>query len=152
MSIKKEWMCMAHGAFESAKPQCPRGCTTVERRFFTPTSIKTTDRTRNIDKTLETLAKDYGLSDINNQNGTSAVKRPNSSAVNQMEAMNDAIKQRFGVGMGGGWGGMPDGGATAAAQGLNAQSTVTMSEVKQNLPDWKKNVIVHAADNSKIPT
>jgi hypothetical protein len=153
MSIKKEWMCMAHGPFESAKPQCPKGCTTVERRFFTPTSIKTSDRTKNIDRTLETLAKDFGLSNMNNQNGTSAAKRPNPTQVNQMEAMNEAIKQRFGVNMGGGWGGMPEkGGAPVAAQSLNAQSTVQMASVKENLPDWKKNVIVHAVDNSKIPT
>ena len=50
MTIKKEWLCMAHGKFESAKAVCPKGCTTVERRFFTPTSIKTSGRTNNIHK------------------------------------------------------------------------------------------------------
>lgn len=153
MTIKKEWLCMAHGKFESAKAVCPRGCTTVERRFFTPTSIKTSGRTNNIDKTLQMLADDYKLTDINNQNGTAAVKRPDSKAVNQMEAMNQAIQQRFGVNAGGGWGAMPNsGGATAAAQNLGASAPVDLSSVKQVLPDWKKNVIVHAADHSKIPT
>ena len=153
MTVMKEWFCMAHGKFESAKSVCPKGCTTVERRFYTPTSIKTSDRTRNIDNTLQMLADDYKLTDINNQNGTAAVKRPDSRKVNQMEAMNEVIKQKFGVHAGGGWGAMPQqGGATAAAQNLGASGTVDMSSVKQVLPDWKKNVTVHAVDNSKLPT
>jgi hypothetical protein len=153
MAIIKEWICMAHGPFESAKSMCPKGCTTVERRFFTAPAIKTNDRTKNIDKTLQQLADDYKMTDIGNQYATAAVKRPDPKAVNQMEAMNEAIKQKFGVGIGGGWGAMPDsGGAVAAAQSLNAAPTVDMSSVKQTLPDWRQNVIVHAKDDSKIPT
>ena len=153
MTIKKEWFCMAHGKFESAKAVCPRGCTTVERRFYTPTSIKTSDRTKNIDRTLQQLADDYKLTDINNQNATAAVKRPDTKAVNQMEAMNKVIQEKFGVHAGGGWVAMPNqGGATAAAQSLGASGTVDMNSVRQTLPDWKKNVTVHAVDNSKIPT
>jgi len=50
-------------------------------------------------------------------------------------------------------GAMPNsGGASAAAQNLGASGTVDLNSVKQALPDWKKNVIVHAADHSKIPT
>ena len=150
--IKKEYFCMAHGKFESAKAVCPKGCTTVERRFFTPTSIKTSARTNNIDKTLEMLASDYKLTDINNQHGTAAVKRPDPKVTNQMDQLNEAVRQRFGVGLGGGFAAMPDsGGAPAVASSLKAAPTVDMASIKQTLPNWKDNVIVHAVDNSKLP-
>jgi len=153
MTIKKEWMCMAHGPFESAKAVCPKGCTTVERRFFTPQSISTSGRTKNIDRTLEQLAKDYKLTDINNQNGTSAVKRPQPQAVNQMQQLNDAIQGKYGVGMNGGWGALPNQGLQSTVQALGAtQPGVDLNSVKQGLPDWRQNVIVHAKDDSKIPT
>jgi len=150
MAVKKEWLCMAHGAFESVKGVCPKGCTTVERRFFTPTSIKTSDRTKNIDKTLEMLAKDYKMTDISNQHGTAAVKRPDSNKVNQMEQLNNAIREKYGVGMGGGWGQLPEQGAGQAAQNLGATPTVNMTDVKQTLPDWRQNIVVHAKDDSKV--
>lgn len=70
MSIKKEFICFAHGSFEADSPVCPYGCTTaIEREFRTPIMIKS-NRTRNIDRTLETLAKEYGYSDLSNAKGS----------------------------------------------------------------------------------
>lgn len=61
--VLKEWKCDAHGYFESTEPECPHGCTTINRVFLTPVSVKS-DRTKGSDKTLEQLAIDFNMSDI----------------------------------------------------------------------------------------
>lgn len=72
MGIRKEYVCFAHGPFEADSPVCPEGCTTaVERQFRTAPGIRS-NRTRNIDSTLTALAKDFGLSDLSNRNGSVA--------------------------------------------------------------------------------
>lgn len=72
MSITKEYVCLAHGAFEADEPVCPAGCTTtIEREFRTPIAIRS-NRTRNIDRTLQGLADDFGYSDLSNRNGSIA--------------------------------------------------------------------------------
>lgn len=74
MATIKEWECAAHGPFESDKPECPRGCSggqTIQRRFYSAPGL-TGGRTKNIDRTLESLARDYGLTDMNNHGGTTA--------------------------------------------------------------------------------
>lgn len=162
--VNKEWICMAHGPFEGARAVCPRGCTTVERAFLTPTSISTGGRTKNIDKTLQMLASDYKLTDMNNQNATAAVKRPDSRAVNRMEEYNKMIQERFG----GPWGVMPNGGtyqvgkgvvgsangngALGALSGIGAQPGDSLSEVRPTFQPISEKMIVHARDDSKIPT
>jgi len=69
MGIRKEFICLAHGAFVSDKPVCEHGCTlTVERAFFTaPAAIS--KKTQNTDRILRTLASDFGLSDMSNRDG-----------------------------------------------------------------------------------
>jgi hypothetical protein len=70
MALLKEFRCMAHGFFESMESRCPHGCTiTVERAFLTaPGAIS--KKTSNTDRLLTQLAKDYGLSDMSNKDGT----------------------------------------------------------------------------------
>ena len=64
MGITHEWKCMAHGFFESDQPICPIArCTTVEKVFLTPRGISTGAGAR-IDRTFDTLAGDFGLSDM----------------------------------------------------------------------------------------
>jgi len=72
MGIKKEFVCFAHGPFEADSPTCPHGCTTaIEREFRTPVGVKS-PRTRNIDRTLSALAKDFGYTDLSNRSGSVA--------------------------------------------------------------------------------
>jgi hypothetical protein len=163
MTIKKEYLCLAHGKFESAKAVCPKGCTTVERRFYTPTSIKTTERTANIDKTLEMLASDYKLTDINNQNGTSAVKRPDPKQVEGVNQYQQMMKERFGNGWGtvpsggtyqvgkGVVGGSNSGGALGALSKLGAQGDNALVGVRDAFVPLSQKMTVHAKDDSRIP-
>lgn len=76
--IVKEWKCMAHGYFEAAVPddtvaRCPRGCDSVERAFLSPASISTSGKTRFVDKTMEDLAKRFGMTNMSNANGDSVI-------------------------------------------------------------------------------
>lgn len=66
--VLKEYRCLAHGDFEAYKEICPHGCDTVERVFRTAFSINGT--AKNIDKTLDTLAADYGMTDMRNDMGS----------------------------------------------------------------------------------
>lgn len=70
--VVKEYNCKAHGLFETANspPMCPRGCNAVERVFIQPPAVRTSGRTKNIDKTLEDLAGQFGLTDLSTKNGS----------------------------------------------------------------------------------
>lgn len=106
--VVKEYRCMAHGVFESSakKPLCPEGCDTVERVFITPPALRSA-RTGNIDSTLETLAASHGMTDISNAGGVAA-KRMSGAKEAQYKAMQQFIRQRYGI-EGPGWGGVPNG-------------------------------------------
>lgn len=71
MAILREYRCPTHGEFESRFSICPQGCVDVERIHTRPPAA-VSRRTRNIDRTLEGMAKDYKLSDISNRKGTLA--------------------------------------------------------------------------------
>ena len=73
MAVIKEWECKAHGYFDSSEAVCPHGCPEqfVERVFLTAPGIKSQGTSRS-DAMLNTLAKDYNMSDIRNgKNGES---------------------------------------------------------------------------------
>ena len=75
--IKKEFKCMAHGYFEAMAgddmPLCPRGCDCVERAFLSPASVRTSGKTRFVDKTMDDLAKRFGMTNMSNANGDSVI-------------------------------------------------------------------------------
>lgn len=72
MAIMKEWACKAHGEFDSTEAKCPHGCHgTVIRVFLTAPGINT-GMVGRVDKTLGKFAKDYGLGDVSNRNGSVA--------------------------------------------------------------------------------
>ena len=77
MAVLKEFFCKAHGRFEAVAddnvPPCPYGCTTVERRFFTPQGISTSGKTKFVDQTMSELAARFGFGDMSNRNGESVV-------------------------------------------------------------------------------
>ena len=129
MGIIKEFSCPGHGPFEAEEPVCPRGCTAgVSRQFRTPTSISTGGRTRGIDQSLERIAKEFGLTDMNNHGGTTAA-RVQSPQARQIAAQQEAIRRRFPKN----WGTLPSaeqGGAIAAAQQYGAPPSVDMGMLK----------------------
>lgn len=73
MAIVKEWICMAHGDFDGpsavtgASPPCPHGCdaSMVERVFRTPPALQSASF-KGINRTMQTLAREHGLSNIEN--------------------------------------------------------------------------------------
>jgi len=76
--VLHDYKCLAHGIFKnSSTGKCPHGCADrfVSVVFLTPPAYHG-GRTKNIDKQLTALAKDAGLTDMNNQNGTSSVFSP----------------------------------------------------------------------------
>lgn len=106
MGILRDFQCLAHGNFESMeeKPLCPFGCDTVQMVFLQPPAFNSA-RTSNIDKTLESIAKSHGLTDMNNRGGA-AVKRPTSKFANSQEEYTRFMRERYGDG----WGVVPKGG------------------------------------------
>lgn len=147
MAVLKEWLCLAHGPFESSveSPDCPMGCDTVERAFFTPPGLGSS-RTKNIDSTLESLASSHGLTDI----GPAAMRRKALAAEKSQEQYKEFCVRRFG---GMGWGNVPKGGtlhastgevdgtgpgAISAVQAAGAQSPGSVQAVKESLGDAAK--------------
>ena len=71
MAIVKEWICLAHGEFDSADPVCPHGCrgdAMIERAFRTAPAIQSQGY-RNINRTFDTLAAEAGVTNMNNSSG-----------------------------------------------------------------------------------
>lgn len=69
MAITREYLCIAHGDFDGKEPVCPHGCKgdgMVERAFRTPPMIQGAGM-RRMDNTLDTLAREHGLSNMNNR-------------------------------------------------------------------------------------
>lgn len=142
MAVLKEWMCMAHGSFDSLWPKCPKGCAgeTMVRRVFLTAPGLGSGRTKNIDRTLTGLASEYGLSDINNRGGTEAATRVDGQAVKRINNdIQTLMRERYGnpwrdVAKGGSYRvgtGVQNAergqGALATAQGLGAKSGNALS-------------------------
>lgn len=108
MAVIKEFRCAGHGYFDATEPVCPHGCTVgVERVFLTPPGLGFGVAKRT-DALLEGVARDHGLSDMNNRGGKAA--RVLSGSEQKQMAMHEAMQKRFGVDRGGGWGGIEKGG------------------------------------------
>jgi hypothetical protein len=94
--ILREYMCLAHGDFEAYEEVCPQGCTTVERRFYTAPAIRQVSR--GIDNTLQTLANDYGMTDMRNDMGSvmESMRRGQSDFAPKWGAMGDNVRGSIG--------------------------------------------------------
>ena len=76
MAVYHDYNCIAHGLFESKTGLCPHGCgKAMSTKVYINPPAYHGGRTASIDRTLQGLAKDHGLSDMNNQNGTGAAFR-----------------------------------------------------------------------------
>ena len=75
MAIVKEYQCAAHGDFEATEAECPHGCGygMVERVFRTPISIQT-QGFRNMNSTLENVAKENKMSDMDQRGGDGMIR------------------------------------------------------------------------------
>lgn len=64
MPVLKEFICKAHGNFENFDANCPHGCrgTMVDRQFLTAPGFP--QRAPGIDRTLDTLASDFNMTDM----------------------------------------------------------------------------------------
>jgi hypothetical protein len=91
MAIVKEWNCPEHGNFESKFALCPHGCLEIERVILTAPST-VSRRTKNIDSTLTTMAKEHKLTDISNKNGTLASSTP------QFQSQTPSVLKQMGMG------------------------------------------------------
>lgn len=105
MPVTKEFRCKVHGDFEGTKALCPEGCDTVERIFKTPVGLAS-DRTRNIDATTRSLAKSYGMTDIQNRGGQAAKRQSGAQDQAGIE-YGKMLQERYGTG----WGKVPKGGS-----------------------------------------
>ena len=131
MAVLSDWSCAAHGVFESMTGRCPHGCSNsfVNKVFLQAPGLKSA-RTTNIDKTLQNLAGDFGLTDLNNQGGTSAVVRPNSRAVAAREQLMGKLGDTSHA-----WGQIPTGSA-GVNQAIASQKLVpdnALSSIKPSL-------------------
>lgn len=113
MAVLKDFVCLAHGRFESMTGKCPNGCSDdmVAVRYFKAPGL-TSDRTKNIDRTLQNLASDFGLTNINNQNGTSAAIRPDPKAIKEREQLMGKLGDTSGM-----WGSVTPGGTYKVGTG-----------------------------------
>lgn len=74
MAIIKEWACAAHGEFEGAEGICPWGCSSRFVRQEIRTAPAYHDgRTKRVDRELEALARDYGMTDIRSDKDSGSV-------------------------------------------------------------------------------
>lgn len=162
MAIKREFRCLAHGNFESdsESPECPHGCDTVERIFLTPPGLASA-RTANIDRTLDSLARSHGMTDISNRGGRAA-KGQSAAQARQNAELNAFIRQKYGDG----WGNIPKGGTlnvqtgkvdgegpgvAAALQSYGGRADNALSDVRDAGALIKKPVLVrHDHENLKV--
>lgn len=95
MAVLKEYLCHGHGKFETADepPVCPRGCTSVERRFYTANGY-IGSKSKNIDATYQQIANDFGLSDMNTHGGTTAA-RVLTKQQKDAQALEAKLRHRF---------------------------------------------------------
>ena len=139
-----DYVCAAHGVFEATEAVCPHGCSLgmVRKVFLKPPGYHS-DRTKSIDSTLQGLADDYKLTDINNQNGTSAAVRPDPRKLAERERLQGAIAEQLQGKLGdtsGNWGQMETGDtaikSTLANQHLSADNALApiLSNLKAPTP------------------
>lgn len=160
--VVKEFLCHGHGPFESTEAICPHGCTLVERAFRTPVGLQTA-RTRSVDATLETIAKEHKMGDINTRRDAHSgrvVDQKTRKAMEQQEAVRQHLHKKF-AGLNlvdtragtGGWGGVAKGGTYEtggnirdAQRGPGAPATIAASGApSENVLDSVRDQLVKPA-------
>lgn len=141
MAVMKEYLCRAHGPFESddENPRCRVGCNAVERVFLTAPAVRTSGRTKNIDTTLDDLAQHFGLGDLSTKNGSVMSSIKESSKPDHIRASYQALygdprteMLRPSFDSPSNLGGMLDGNASTAALAMHDQNHVGLGDVLHN--------------------
>jgi hypothetical protein len=71
MAVLNDYVCMAHGEFESRTGKCPHGCSKqMVSLVFRQAPGLLTSFGKGVDKTLRGLANDHGLTNLSNNQGT----------------------------------------------------------------------------------
>lgn len=142
-----EYNCLAHGKFDrimkvdDPTPDCPHGCSSGMVKKVVTVPAFHDGRTANIDRNLRNIADDFGVTDLNNQNGTSSCVRPDwkmKQAELEMQKMM-ASGQTYSAEI-------PDSGINSL--GIGGESFLTSPEVKNNLSMPKP--IVQASWDGKL--
>lgn len=96
MAVLNDYECMAHGRFEAWEAKCPHGCGAgmVEKVFLQPPGLTST-RTQGIDRNLNQLALDFGMTDMSNRGGRS-IKQAAGQTEEQARAMREMLAPRWG--------------------------------------------------------
>ena len=63
MAVLRSYSCAAHGYFDAWEAKCSHGCKKVTQVFTKPFSIKSS-RTKTADKTLDSLASEFKMTNI----------------------------------------------------------------------------------------
>ena len=95
--IIKEYECMAHGFFEAGEPTCPEGCcgeNMIQRVFLTAPHIQSSSY-NGINNTLQSLAQEHGLTDMNNRGG-GGMRMADMQAHKRLNSAMDIISSRSG--------------------------------------------------------
>ena len=144
--VLNDYVCAGHGNFESRTGKCPHGCSPklVEIRFNKAPGMVTA-RTRGIDNTLRGLAKDHGLTNMNNHNGTTGafIPDPNMGRAEQEMQRNIMAGQTYSAGMGDG-----NVASTLAASNLQGGNALNNDVVRSMIQPPRPNVV--AAYNPKV--
>lgn len=140
-----DWECAAHGIFESTTGKCNFGCGKglVTKIFLKPPAFHA-GRTSSIDKTLRGMAKEQGLTDMNNHGGDTGVFVPDQKFNKaQQELQHHAmLGQTYAGEMGGG-----DNAVTQTMSGNHFQADNALESVKTLIS--KPKPIVHASYTPK---
>jgi hypothetical protein len=92
MAVLNDYMCLAHGIFESRTGRCLHGCgKAMVQIVHLKAPGHVTGRTKGIDSTLRGLAADHGLTNMNNQNGTSSVYRHDPNMDKTADSMREQM-------------------------------------------------------------
>jgi hypothetical protein len=91
MAVLKEWVCMAHGDFDSTEAVCPHGCSgeiMVQRAFRTAPMIQSAGYAR-INSTFDSLAAEQGVTNMSNSSGQQ--RRADYATHKRLAAANDML-------------------------------------------------------------
>jgi hypothetical protein len=90
MAVVNDYMCMAHGLFTNRTGMCPHGCgRAMSQLVFNKAPAFHGGRTANIDRNLALLAKDHGLSDMNNHGGDTGAFIPDRNFLKAQQDMQE---------------------------------------------------------------
>ena len=133
-----DYVCLAHGRFESLTGKCPHSCgdAMVQRVFNDKPPSFNSSRSANIDRTLQGLADERGLTDMNNRGGQ-AVFQPDPNMNKSAELMRQQMLsgQTYAAGMASGENAIS---GTLAEGGF--QSGNAIGQVRELLTPPKPNV------------